>query len=304
MSSTQDVRYSEKRVKQGSDLANKLWNASRFVILNVDEVAAEPRPETVEDRWILSRLERATGEIGSLLESFHFSRAALGLYGVLWGEVCDWYIELVKPRLYEEGADKAALSANLLHVLERVLTLLHPIMPFVTEEIWSFLPGERGLLAASRWPEPRGEAIDTEAERIVGDLIEAVTSVRRWRDEVGVPASSRVRSRIAAEGYSEMSAALAQLARLELVDTDVNGDVETSVPIPGGALQVFATESIDPEEAERRRRAKREEIAGEIKRAEGKLANSQFIEKAPPQVVQAERDKLQRFRRELEELGE
>ncbi|HEX4759744.1 MAG TPA: valine--tRNA ligase [Thermoleophilaceae bacterium] len=304
MSSTQDVRYSEKRVKQGSDLANKLWNASRFVILNVDEVAAEPRPETVEDRWILSRLERATGEIGSLLESFHFSRAALGLYGVLWGEVCDWYIELVKPRLYEEGADKAALSANLLHVLERVLTLLHPIMPFVTEEIWSFLPGERGLLAASRWPEPRGEAIDTEAERIVGDLIEAVTSVRRWRDEVGVPASSRVRARIAAEGYSEMSAALAQLARLELVDTDVNGDVETSVPIPGGALQVFATESIDPEEAERRRRAKREEIAGEIKRAEGKLANSQFVEKAPPQVVQAERDKLQRFRRELEELGE
>jgi valyl-tRNA synthetase len=84
----------------------------------------------------------------------------------------------------------------------------------------------------------------------------------------------------------------------------VNGDVETSVPIPGGALQVFATESIDPEEAERRRRAKREEIAGEIKRAEGKLANSQFVEKAPPQVVQAERDKLQRFRRELEELGE
>src|SRR3954468_15952010 len=198
MSSTQDVRYSEKRVKQGLDLANKLWNASRFVILNVDDVAAEPRPETIEDRWILSRLSRAVENITGLLESYQFSRASLELYDVLWGELCDWYIELVKPRLYEEGADKGALSANLLHVLERVLTLLHPIMPFVTEEIWSFLPGERGLLAASRWPEARGEATAPEARGICGDLIDAVTPVRRWRDEVGVPAGSRVRARIAA----------------------------------------------------------------------------------------------------------
>jgi valyl-tRNA synthetase len=222
---------------------------------------------------------------------------------VLWGEVCDWYIELVKPRLYDEGADKSALSATLLHVLERVLTLLHPLMPFVTEEIWSFLPGERGLLAVAPWPQPRPEAIDPDAERVVGRLIEAVTSVRRWRDDVGVPAASRVRARIAAEGYEETSSALAQLARLDLVETDVNGDVETSVPIPGGALQVFATDSIDPEEAERRRQAKREEIKKEIKRAESKLANEQFVSKAPPEVVQAERDKLERYRRELEELG-
>jgi valyl-tRNA synthetase len=303
MSSTQDVRYSEKRVKQGSDLANKLWNASRFAILNTDPVAAEPRPETVEDRWILSRIERASEEIGGLLESFQFSRAALALYDVLWGEVCDWYIELVKPRLYQEDADKSALSATLLHVLERVLTLLHPLMPFVTEEIWSFLPGERGLLAVAPWPQPRPEAIDPEAERVVGQLIEAVTSVRRWRDDVGVPAGSRVRARVAAEGYEHTAPALAQLARLDLVETDVNGDVETSVPIPGGALQVFATDSIDPEEAERRRQAKRGEITNEIKRAESKLANEQFVSKAPPEVVQAERDKLERYKRELEELG-
>ena len=139
----------------GADLANKLWNASRFVILNVDDVPAAPRPETIEDRWILSRLGRATTEITELLESFHFSRASLQLYDVLWGEVCDWYIELVKPRLYEDGADKDALSANLLHVLETVLKLLHPLMPFVTEEIWSFLPGERGLLAAAAGPPRR-----------------------------------------------------------------------------------------------------------------------------------------------------
>ncbi|HKN95343.1 MAG TPA: class I tRNA ligase family protein, partial [Thermoleophilaceae bacterium] len=304
MASTQDVRYSEKRVKQGADLANKLWNASRFVILNVDEVPAEPRPETVEDRWILSRLERATDEVTGLIESFQFSRAALTLYDVLWGEVCDWYIELVKPRLYDTGADRSALSATLLHVLERVLTLLHPMMPFVTEEIWSFLPGERGLLAASSWPQQRPDAIDPHAERVVGDLIEAVTSVRRWRDEVGVPAGTRVRARVAAAGYEETASHLAQLARLELAEGEVNGDVETSVAIPGGAVQVYATEAVDAAEAERRRQAKRDQLTGEIKRAEGKLSNQQFVAKAPPHVVQAERDKLERFRAELEELGE
>jgi valyl-tRNA synthetase len=304
MASTQDVRYSEKRVKQGGDLANKLWNASRFVILNVDDVPAEPRPETVEDRWIISRLERATDEITALLESFQFSRAALALYDVLWGEVCDWYIELVKPRLYDKEADRSALSANLLHVLERVLSLLHPMMPFVTEEIWSFLPGERGLLAASAWPERNPDAIDPEAERVVGDLIEAVTAVRRWRDEVGVAAGTRVRARIAAEGYEQTAAHLAQLARLELLEGDVNGDVETSVAIPGGAVQIFTTEDIDPEEEKRRREAKRQQLLEEIARAEGKLANEQFVNKAPPDVVQAERDKLARFKAELEELGE
>jgi valyl-tRNA synthetase len=303
MSSTQDVRYSEKRVKQGLDLANKLWNASRFVILNVDEVPAEARPETVEDRWILSRLGRATEEITALLESYQFSRAALALYDVLWGEVCDWYIELVKPRLYEEGADKAALSANLLHVLEQVLKLLHPLMPFVTEEIWSFLPGERGLLAASDWPEP--PAADPESELVVGNLIEAVSAVRRWRDDVGVKAATRVRARLAAESYEQTSEHLERLARLELVPVEEsNGDVEASIAIPGGAVQVLTTEAIDTEEAKRRSEARREQLEKEIARAEGKLANDQFVQKAPPQVVQAEREKLDRLRRELEELGE
>jgi valyl-tRNA synthetase len=302
MSSTQDVRYSEKRVKQGLDLANKLWNVARFVILNVDDVPAEPRPETVEDRWILSRLSRAVEQTTGLLESYQFSRAALELYDVLWGELCDWYVELVKPRLYEEGADKSALSANLLHVLEQMLKLLHPMMPFVTEEIWSFLPGERGLLAASEWPSPGSS--DPEAEHVVGELIEAVSAVRRWRDELGVKASTRVRARLAADGYEQTAEHLERLARLELVPGDANGDVEASIGIPGGAVQVFSTEEVDPEEAARLKASKVEQIQTEIARAEGKLANEQFVAKAPPEVVQAERDKLERLRKELEELGE
>ncbi|HET8673223.1 MAG TPA: valine--tRNA ligase [Thermoleophilaceae bacterium] len=302
MASARDVKYSADRVKQGADLANKLWNASRFVILNVEPVAAEPRPEAIEDRWILSRLERATEEVTGLLESFQFPRAALALYDVLWGEVCDWYIELVKPRLYDRDADRSALSANLLHVLERVLTLLHPLMPFVTEEIWGFLPGERGLLAASGWPSSRPDAADADAERVVGDLIEAVTWVRRWRDEVGIAAGTRVRAHLAAEGYEETAAHLAQLARLDLVEGDVNGDFETAVQVPGGVVQIFSSGAVDSEEAKRRGEARRQQLLAEIKRAEDKLANERFVEKAPPDVVQAERDKLARFRAELEEL--
>jgi valyl-tRNA synthetase len=187
-------------------------------------------------------------------------------------------------------------------VLERVLTLLQPMMPFVTEEIWSFLPGERGLLAAAPWPERRPDAVDADAERKVGDLIEAVTAVRRWRDEVGVPAGKRVKARLAASGYEETAAHIAQLARVELVEGDVNGDVETSVGIPGGAVQIYPTEELDTEEAARRRGARRDSLLGEIERAEKKLANEQFVSKAPPDVVQAERDKLARYRAELEEL--
>src|SRR3954454_23844125 len=178
MSSSQDVRYSAEKVRQGQELANKLWNASRLVLLRVADVEPAPRPETVEDRWIVSRLERLTERITAQLEGFEYSRAALDLYAAFWGEVCDWYLELVKPRLYDEESARDAGSATLLHVLERSLVLLHPIMPFVTEEVWSYLPGERGLLAASRWPAADSALIDDEAEAVVGRTIDAITALR------------------------------------------------------------------------------------------------------------------------------
>ncbi|HEX8856012.1 MAG TPA: valine--tRNA ligase, partial [Thermoleophilaceae bacterium] len=305
MASTQDVRYSEKRVKQGQDLANKLWNASRLVLLKVDpDVEPAPRPETAEDRWILSRLERATERIGGRYESFELSRAALDLYDFFWGEVCDWYLELVKPRLYDEQADRTALSATLLHVLERVLKLAHPLIPFVTEEIWSFLPGERGLLAASPWPKVDPERFDEAAEGQVGSVIEAITALRRYRDEVGAPAGARIPGRILAAGYEGALDHVARLARFELEPgSDENGDVVATVAIPRGSVQVLRSDAIDTGEAERRREAEVKRLQSEIARAEGKLANSGFVSKAPEHVVEAERQKLARLKAELEELS-
>jgi valyl-tRNA synthetase len=302
MASSQDVRYSAEKVRQGQELANKLWNASRLVLLRVADVEPAPRPETVEDRWILSRLERLTERIDGLIERFEFSRAALELYAAFWGEVCDWYLELVKPRLYDEESDRDAVSATLLHVLERSLVLLHPIMPFVTEEVWSYLPGDRELLAASRWPAPDWSLVDEEAEAVVGRMIEATTALRRYRDDVGAPAAAWIPAVLAAEGYEATGEHIARLARFELVGQD-GAEPVASVAVPGGSVHVLPTESIDAGEAERRRGAQREALEREIKRAEGKLANEQFVAKAPAAVVEGERAKLERYRAELAELG-
>jgi valyl-tRNA synthetase len=308
MASTQDVRYSPQRVKQGRDLANKLWNASRLILLGVDE-DAEPSPaaaETVEDRWIVSRLERTTRRVSELLDGFRYSPAVLELYEVFWSELCDWYLELAKPRLY--GDDKAAVSGVLLHSLERILRLLHPVMPFVTEEVWSHLPGERGLLAAADWPQPDDSLIDEEAEAALGRVIEVVSDLRRYRDEVGAKASVAIPARLAADGYDAATAE--QIARLSRFELDArgdtgggDGDVFATLPIPGGAVQVLRSEAFDPAAAEQRLAARRDQLRGEIERGEKKLANERFVEGAPAEVVAEEREKLEGYRHALERLG-
>jgi valyl-tRNA synthetase len=304
MSSAQDVRFNEERVKQGRDLANKLWNASRLILLRVADTAPDPDAATeVEDRWIVSRLERLTEDVARLYDGFRFSHAALELYGAFWSELCDWYLELAKPRLYED--DNEAVSGVLLWALDRTLRLLHPVMPFVTEEIWALMPGERGLLVVAEWPEADPARVDEEAEAEIGRLIEAVTALRRYRDEVGARPSAPLRGRLVAEGYDAGRGHLARLARLELVeDEGENGNVLTTVPIPGGGVQVLPSQAFDPAEAEMRVAARRDALRAEIERAERRLANDKFVERAPAEVVEEERRKLGEYREALRRLGD
>jgi valyl-tRNA synthetase len=309
MSSTQDVRYSPQRVRQGRDLANKLWNASRLILMGVD-ADAEPSAAaaaTAEDRWILSRLERTSGRVNELFDGFRFSPAVLELYDVFWSEFCDWYLELAKPRLYGDDADeKAGVSAVLLQALERILRLLHPVMPFVTEEVWSHLPGEHGLLAVADWPQPDGSLIDEDAEASVGRLIEVVGDLRRYREEVGAKASVAIPARLAAEGYDAATAEqIARLARFDLREdgSGPDGEVFATLPIPGGAVQVLRSDAFDPAAAERRLAKRRDQLSGEIERAEKKLADDRFVERAPAEVVREERRKLEEYRRALQRLG-
>ncbi|MBW8058741.1 MAG: valine--tRNA ligase [Solirubrobacterales bacterium] len=292
MSSTQDVRYSDAKVQQGGDLANKLWNASRLILLNAAEVEAEPRPRCAEDRWILSRLQRAIASVTELLESYDFAHAAQEAYSFFWRDLCDWYLEIAKPRLYDGEED---VSATLLWVLERLLALLHPIMPFVTEEIWAHHPARRGHLAVHAFPEAEESLLDPEAEEEIEAGIELTRRLRAWRDLVEAPVASVLPAR--AEGV-EPREFVGRLARFEF--SEDGGDPIASV----GPVRVLASAEIDAAAVASRLDRRRAELRSEVDRAERQLASQGFVAKAPPEVVEEERGKLERYRSELEELAE
>jgi valyl-tRNA synthetase len=292
MSSTQDVRYSDAKVQQGRDLANKLWNASRLILLNVAEVGAEPKPTCAEDRWILSRLERTIASVSARLDGYDFAHAAQEAYAFFWSELCDWYLEIVKPRLYEGEAE---VSANLLWLLERTLALLHPVMPFVSEEVWSYHPSRDGHLAVHAFPRAEESLFDAEAEEAVEGGIELTRRLRAWRDMVEAPAASRLSGRVEGEAPREF---VGRLSRFDF--TQNGGDPIAAV----GPVKVLASAEIDGAAVAARLEKRREELQAEVARAEGKLANTKFVERAPAALVAEERQKLERYRAELEELAE
>jgi valyl-tRNA synthetase len=296
MSSGQDVRFSEEKIAQGQQLANKLWNASRLVLLGVPpEARAGVMPRTVEDRWILSRLARAQAEIGARTESYELSHAALKLYDFVYGELCDWYLELVKPRL---RSGEPALAATLLYVLTETLVLAHPLIPFVTEEIYAHVPGAEGLLAGRQLA--AAGAPDEAAEQTLERVIGAVQALRRWRDDAGVKVAALVPARLAADGYADTAEHVARLARLEL--SDDGAEPVALVAVPGGTVEVLPSADVDLGAAERKRAAERTRLEEEIERAQQKLSNDGFVAKAPAHVVQAERDKLAQLEAELQAL--
>jgi valyl-tRNA synthetase len=325
MSSTQDVRYSDAKVEQGRDLTNKLWNAGRLILLNckfeqnqsplnapqgqgpaavgdgtgVARPAAvgggmgmaRPQPVHVEDRWILSRLEGTIASVTEKLESYDFAHAVQEAYSFFWRDLCDWYLEIVKPRLYDGEAE---VSATLLWTLERLLGLLHPTMPFVTEEIWSYHPARRGHLAVHPFPEADESLFDEAAEADVEGGVSLTQRLRAWRDLVDVPAGSVLAARI--EGVDPPDF-VARLARFEFsVD---GGDPVASI----GPVRVLASAQLDAEAVAGRLEKRRQELRAEVERGERKLGNEGFVAKAPAEVVEEERGKLERYRAELAELG-
>jgi valyl-tRNA synthetase len=237
-------------------------------------------------------MERTVASVTAKLDSFDFAHAATEAYGFFWSELCDWYLEIAKPRLYEGEPE---VSANLLWLLERTLGLLHPLMPFVTEEVWSYHPARQGHLAVHRFPEADESLFDADAEAEVGRGIELTGRLRAWRDMVEAPAASELCARIEGESPQEF---VGRLARFEF--TDDGGDPIASV----GPVKVLASAEIDAGAVATRLEKRREELRAEVARAEGKLANEKFVAKAPAELVEEERAKLDRYRAELEELAE
>jgi valyl-tRNA synthetase len=293
MSSAQDVRYSAARVRQGRDLANKMWNASRLVLMEArDDVEPGPRSDRVEDRWVASRLQRAVRSVSESIAAYDFSHAALDLYDFFWSELCDWYLEIVKPRLYDGDEDA---SATLLWALEQVLALAHPMMPFVTEEIYSYLPRRAAeALVIHPFPEVDEALTDEAAEREIGQAIALTRALRRWRDLAGVPVKQVLTARTDDSRPHEL---VSRLARVEF--SEDGGQPIASV----AGVELLETEGVDPEAVAARIEERREKLRAEVKRGEGKLSNEGFVSKAPADVVDAEREKLAAYRTELEELG-
>jgi valyl-tRNA synthetase len=299
MASTQDVRFSEEKVGQGQALANKLFNATRFVLLNVADDAGAGGPDladTVEDRWILSRLEAAKEDFARRIEEFDFSKAALGLYDFVYGELCDWYLELIKGRDFD-----ARLSGHLLHIIRETLILAHPVIPFVTEELWANLPDQArpdGLLAAARRAPGGDPALrDEEAEAAIERVIATVQAVRSWRDAGGVKPGAFLEARFS--GLNGLVPLVARLARLTPVGDDGREPVAT-IPVTG--VQVDLLTGVDPAEAAAKLAKQRAHLEKEVALAERKLGNEGFVAKAPEAVVAKEREKLERLRAELEAL--
>jgi valyl-tRNA synthetase len=301
MSSGQDVKFSEDKLAQGQQLTNKLWNAARLILLGVggedSEVRAAATPGAPEDRWILSRLQRARTEVHARIERYDFSHAALALYDFIYGELCDWYLELIKPRLREREPD---LAATLLYVLTETVALAHPLIPFETEEIYGHIPGAEGLLAG-RVSEPAAP-VDERAETEIGNVIAAVQTVRTWRDTAGVKAGAVVPAKLAAAGYETTAEHLARLGRVSLANGGESRETVATVPIPGGTLEILAGDGFDAGAAQAKLRQRQAKLEAEIERAERKLANAGFVAKAPSDVVRAEHEKLERLRAELEAL--
>ena len=301
-----DSSSSEERIEGARNFANKLWNASRFVLMSLGDL----RPELdsgellVEDRWILSRLDDTIETVGRELDAYNFSEALHALHSFVWSELCDWYVELAKPRL-RDGASGAA-GGVLVHCLDRVLRLLHPVMPFITEELWSKLRPEAGSIMTAPWPAAEGRR-DAAAEDTAGRFQDLVVALRRLKIEQDVPQGRRVPVAVAAGDFvSELRplldqvVSLARLESIELVDDLGPAGADPRTITPAGIEAAMRLGGIvDPALERERLERKRDELTSEVERAERKLTNESFVAKAPAAVVEKERAKLDEARAAL-----
>lgn len=304
-----DMRYDEKRILASRNFANKLWNASRFVLMNIeegDDLEFKGENLELEDKWILKRLNDVIVDVSKNLDKYEIGLAADRIEDFIWNEYCDWYIEFAKIRLYgEDDAAKANVKKVLLYVLKNMLVLLHPFMPFITEEIYSSLPNKKDLLIVEDWPEFNKDFDFVNEESNVNSVIEAITSIRNQRATLNVPAKTCQKLTILVENKENISLIeeikdqfvnLAKASEVEVLakeDSEI-ADEEGIVRLVFNEFSVLMSldELVDYEKERARLKDEIKRLEAEIKRASGKLSNKGFVEKAPEKVVNEEREKL------------
>lgn len=321
MSSVQDVRFSPERIEMGRNFANKIWNASRLALQGAPEEAqAEVSLTTAADSWIFSRLDGVTEEVGGLYERYEFAEAARILYRFVWNEMCDWYLEIAKSRLYGEDEDvRRLVGGNLLVLIEEVMALLHPLMPFVTQEIYGHLPQvAAGSVTADllerSFPEGDSFPRDPGAEASMEAFMEIVGGLRSTRDELGVSRSEEGQVYLLEEEPGRLEAlekqadSFRQLSGCLLASVLSSADdlpTERYASIDGSGVQAFLdlTGLVDAKKERERLLAKAGKIRDDLSRSQNKLGNEGFTKNAPEEVVREEKDRLERAQRALTELA-
>lgn len=303
VSAGNDTRYIPARVESARNFANKIWNASRFVLMNVTEKAPlDTAHLTAADQWILSRFQDATRAISSNMEEGEFGLAADRIYDFAWSEFCDWYIELAKSRLNgDDPAAKKAVQGVLLYVLEGLLKLLHPFMPFLTEQVYKFLPGSEGFLMLKSWPEVKPELDFPDEEAKMEGVMEVIRTIRNLRAEMNVAAGKRTHLMLLpADGWAETLAHAGQYFQ-RLAGASETAIIESSAAVTektvsavtkACTLYIPLGDLVDFEKEIARLSKELDNLHKEIARAEGKLNNPGFVSKAPAALVEQEKGKL------------
>ena len=307
-----DMRFYMERVEAARNFANKLWNASRFVFMNIDEeimngVTRESVEAnlTIADKWIISRANNVVKEVIDNMDKFDLGIAAQKIYDFAWTEYCDWYIEIVKPRLYGDDveAKKAALY-TLTYVLETILKLLHPYMPFITEEIYTYLPTVEGSIVIAQWPHYKEEDNMASEEEMMELAMDGIRNIRNARAEMDVPPSKKAKviivptegKKSAVEATKEYFVTLASASMVEIAETEENiPEDAVSVVINGARIFIPLDELVDFEKEKERLTKEKAKLEGEIKRVNGKLSNQGFLAKAPESLVNEEKAKKEKF---------
>ena len=307
-----DMRFYMERVEAARNFANKLWNASRFVFMNIDEEIMNGVTRdsveanlTIADKWIISRANNVVKEVIDNMDKFDLGIAAQKIYDFAWTEYCDWYIEIVKPRLYGDDveAKKAALY-TLTYVLETILKLLHPYMPFITEEIYTYLPTVKGSIVIANWPHYKEEDNMASEEEMMELAMDGIRNIRNARAEMDVPPSKKAKviivpaegKKSAVEATKEYFVTLASASTVEIVETEENiPEDAVSVVINGAKIFIPLDELVDFEKEKERLTKEKAKLESEIKRVNGKLSNQGFLAKAPESLVNEEKAKKEKF---------
>ena len=309
----QDVRFSYDRMDASWNFINKIWNASRYVLLNLDGLEYKDidftGEKTTADKWILSSLNRTIGKVTNLFEKFEFGEAGRILYHFIWDEYCDWYIEMTKEVLQgEDEAAKQTARSILAHVLDHILRLLHPVMPFVTEEIWQNVPHQGDSIVTAAYPTVQEELLDSEVEGAMEQLIALIREVRNIRNEMNTPLSKPVPMQINAmddktnQIFHENKAYITRFCNPSELEIGRNlkpaPDAVTAV-FTGGEVRMPLAGLIKMEDEIKRMESEKEKLQKEVDRVVNKLANGKFIDKAPETVVEGERQKEKDYREQL-----